>query len=392
MVKPLKKRRLPTRKTGTLIRTTIQKTACLGPRRLLRDLRQLIQQARFGVAHAVDSALVLLYWEVGHRIRTEILKSKRASYGDEIVSTLSRQLTAEFGNGYSRPNLFRMVRFSEAFPSREIVAALSRQLGWSHFVEIIPLRDDLQRDFYAEMCRVEQWSVRTLRAKLQSLLFERTALSKKPAELARQELLALRDEDCVTPDLIFRDPYILDFLGLKDQYAEKDLEAAILRDLERFILELGSGFAFVDRQKHIPIGGDDFYLDLLFYHRRMRRLVAVELKMGKFTAADKGQMELYLRWLEKHEQQPGEETPLGLILCADKNDEQIELLQLGKTGIRVASYLTDLPPRELLHKKLHESILAAEARLEESRPTARVLSAIRRTGRPRPKRRDVKAR
>ena len=385
MVKPLKQRRSSSRKTGALVRVTSQKVSRLGSTRLLRDLRQLIQQARVGVAHAVNSALVLMYWEIGHRIRTEILKSKRASYGDEIVSTLSRQLTAEFGSGYSRPNLFRMVRFAETFSVREIVSTLSRQLGWSHFVEIIPLKDDLQRDFYAEMCRVEQWTVRALRAKLQGMLFERTALSKKPAKLARQELLALRDEDRVTPDLIFRDPYLLDFLGLKDQYAEKDLEAAILRDLERFILELGGGFAFVDRQKHIPIGGDDFYLDLLFYHRRMKRLVAVELKLGKFSAADKGQMELYLRWLEKHEQQPGEETPLGLILCADKNDEQIELLQLGKTGIRVSSYLTDLPPRELLHKKLHESILAAESRLKESNTTTRVVSAIRRSSASRPR-------
>ena len=376
----------------TLIRARTKAVPRLGPRRLLREVRQLIEQSRAGVAHAVNSALVLLYWEVGHRIRTEILKSNRATYGDEILSTLSKELTQEFGRGFSWPNLSRMARLSEAFPQREIVSTLSRQLGWSHFVEILPLKDDLQRDFYAEMCRIEQWTVRTLRAKLQGMLFERTALSKKPAELARKELLALRDEDRVTPDLIFRDPYFLDFLGLKDQYAEKDLEAAILRDLERFILELGGGFAFVDRQKRIPIGGDDFYLDLLFYHRRMKRLVAVELKLGKFSAADKGQMELYLRWLEKHEQQPGEETPLGLILCADKNDEQIELLQLGKTGIRVASYFTDLPPRELLHKKLHESILAAEARLEESNATARVVSAIRSSSQPRPRSRKQTAR
>ena len=217
MVKPLKKRRSPTRKTGALVRTANPQVSRLGPKRLLRDLRLLIQQARVGVAHAVNSALVLLYWEVGHRIRTEILNSKRATYGDEIFSTLSRKLVAEFGNGFSQANLFRMARFAEVFPQREIVAALSRQLGWSHFVEVIPLKDDLQRDFYAEMCRVEQWSVRTLRAKRQSLLFERTALSKKPAELARQELLALRDEDRVTPDLVFRDPYVLDFLRLHDE-------------------------------------------------------------------------------------------------------------------------------------------------------------------------------
>jgi predicted nuclease of restriction endonuclease-like (RecB) superfamily len=340
------------------------------PDRLLQDLRALIQQARETVAQAVNSALVLLYWEVGQRIRTDILNEQRAEYGEQIVPTLSAQLVVEFGDGFSARNLFRMIRFAEVFPDRQIVATLSRQLGWSHFVEIIPLRDDLQRDFYAEMCRIERWSVRTLRAKIQSMLFERTALSKKPAELARMELEALRAEDKLTPDLVFRDPYFLDFLGLSDTYSEKDLESAILRDLQQFILELGSGFAFIDRQKRIVIDGEDFYIDLLFYHRRLRRLLAIDLKIGKFTAADKGQMELYLRWLAKHEQQPGEETPLGLILCLDKSAEQIELLRLDQSGIRVASYLTDLPPRPLLQKKLHEAAQLARARLEAQSPAA----------------------
>ena len=209
--------------------------------------------------------------------------------------------------------------------------------------------------------------LRTLRSKIQSSLFERTALSKKPAQLISQELAALRNDGRVTPDLVFRDPYLLDFLGLVDTYAEKDLEAAILRELERFILELGSGFAFVDRQKRIVVGGEDFYLDLLFYHRRLRRLIAVDLKIGKFSAADKGQMELYLRWLEKHERESGEEPPLGLILCADKSDEQVELLQLDKSGIRVATYLTELPPRCMLHQKLHEAMTLARGRLESPR-------------------------
>src|SRR5580704_11651512 len=207
------------------------------------------------------------------------------------------------------------------------------------------------------MCRVERWSVRTLRAKIQSMLFERTALSRKPAKLAQQELAALREEDKLTPDLVFRDPYLLNFLGLADTYSEKDLETAILREVQQFILELGVGFAFIDRQKRIVIDGKDYYIDLLFYHRRLRRLIAIDLKIGAFEAADKGQIELYLRWLEKHEQQPGEETPLGLILCADKSEEQVELLQLGKSGIRIASYLTDLPPRPLLQKKLHDAVL-----------------------------------
>ena len=223
-----------------------------------------------------------------------------------------------------------MIRFSKSFQTTKLSRHCHAQLSWSHFVEILPLKDDLQRDFYAEICRIEGWSVRTLQKKIDSMLFERTALSRKPAELAKQELGALREEDKVTPDLVFRDPYLLDFLGLKDSYGEKDLEAVILREMEQFILELGVGFTFVARQKRITVGEDDFYLDLLFYHRKLRRLVAVELKLRKFKPADKGQMELYLRWLEKYEQVLGEETPLGLILCAGKSEEQIELLRWKK--------------------------------------------------------------
>jgi len=233
---------------------------------------------------------------VGQRIRKDILKEKRAEYGEQIVATLSQQLTEEFGEGFAEKNLRRMVQFAETFPDEPIVVTLSRQLGWSHFVAIIALRDDLKRDFYAEMCRIERWSVRTLRQKISGMLFERTGLSKKPVELAKQELIKLREEDKLTPDLVFRDPYFLDFLGLKDTYSEKDLETAILRELESFILELGAGFSFVARQKRMTVADEDYYLDLLFYHRKLRRLVAIDLKLGKFQAADKGQMELYLRW------------------------------------------------------------------------------------------------
>jgi predicted nuclease of restriction endonuclease-like (RecB) superfamily len=331
---------------------------------LLAELRGLIQSARIGVAQAVNSAQVLLYWQVGRRLFTETLGAKRAGYGERIVATVAEQLAAEFGRGFSDKNLRHMIRFAEAFPDPEIVSALSRQLGWTHLRSLMYLDDPLKRDFYAEMCRIERWSTRTLDAKIGGMLFERTALSKKPKLLVEQELAKLREDDTLTPDLVFRDPYFLDFLGLKDTYSEKDLEAAILREMEQFILELGVGFAFVARQKRIVIDGEDFYLDLLFYHRKLRRLVAVELKLGRFKAADKGQMELYLRWLEKHETEPGEETPIGLILCADKGDEQIELLQLDRSGIRVAAYLTDLPPRQLLQKKLHATFLAARARLD----------------------------
>jgi predicted nuclease of restriction endonuclease-like (RecB) superfamily len=336
----------------------------VGQEQLLSDLRKLIHEARTGVAQAVNSALVLLYWQVGDRIRIEILKSKRAAYGDEILSTLSKELVAEYGGGYSVPNLSRMTRLAEYFPDRHIVAALSRQLSWSHFVEIIPLRDDLKREFYAEMCRIERWSVRTLRRKIAGMLYERTALSRKPDQLIRQELAALREEDKLSPDLVFRDPYFLDFLGLKNTYSEKDLESAILQELETFILELGAGFTFVARQKRITVDSADYYLDLLFFHRKLRRLVVIELKMGAFQAADKGQMELYLRWLERYEMEPGEEPPLGLILCADKSDEHVELLQLERSGIRVAAYLTELPPKKLLERKLRQTALQARARFE----------------------------
>jgi predicted nuclease of restriction endonuclease-like (RecB) superfamily len=333
------------------------------PKALLKDLRDLIHEARQDVARQVNSALVLLYWRVGKRIRHDILKEKRAGYGKEIVPTLSRQLVREFGNGYSRPNLFRMIRFAEVFPDEQIVSTLSRQLGWSHFVEIIPLEDDLKRDFYAEMCRIERWSVRMLHKKIGGMLFERTALSKKPDELIRHELNKLRAEDKLTPDLVFRDPYFLEFLGLKDRYLEKDIEDAIMREMENFILELGVGFTFVARQKRIQIDNDDYYLDLLFYHRGLRRLVAIDLKLKDFQPADKGQMEFYLRWLAKYEQKPEEESPIGLILCAGKKRETIELMELEKGAIRVASYWTKVLPRKLLQKKLHEAIQHARLRL-----------------------------
>ena len=327
---------------------------------LVDELRDLIKGARSGVARAVNSALVQLYWQVGTRIRNEILENERADYGKQICVTLSHKFAKEFGSGFSRSNMTRMLMLAEYFPEKRIVVTLSQQLSWSHFVELIRQKDPLKRDFYAEMCRVENWSVRTLRSKISGMLFERTALSKKPVKLAEQELSTLRSEDQLTPDLVFRDPYFLDFLDLKDTYSEKDLESAILRELQSFILELGSGFAFVGRQHRIVIDGEDYYIDLLFYHRKLKRLVAIELKLGDFKAADKGQMELYLRWLEKHEMQEGEEAPLGLILCADKSNEKIELLRLDQSGIHVATYLTELPPIEVLRKKLHDSIRHAQ--------------------------------
>ena len=236
-----------------------------------------------------------------------------------------------------------MVRFAEVFPDPELWQPLAAQLSWTHFSLII--NDPLQRDFYSEMCRIERWNKRTLEKKINGMLYERTALSRKPAKLAALELKQLREEDKVTPDLVFRDPYILDFLGLKDTYAEKDLEAAILREMESFILELGVGFCFVARQQRMQIDDRDYYLDLLFYHRKLRRLIAIDLKLGKFEAADKGQMELYLGWLKRYACEPDEAAPLGMILCAGKSEEHIALLELQKSGIHVASYWTEALPK-----------------------------------------------
>lgn len=331
---------------------------------IVADVRSMIEQTREGIARTVNAGMTLLYWRIGKRIQTETLRNQRAEYGKEIVSTLSRQLTDEYGRGFSKRNLFHMIRFAEVFPEAQIVHSLSAQLGWTHFRDILPLPDALQRDFYAEMCRIERWSTRTLRQKIDSMLYERTAISKKPEEVAKAELAALRADDKLTPDLVFRDPYILDFLGLRDRFLEKDLEDAILRELENFLLELGDGFAFLARQKRIQIDSDDFYLDLLFYHRRLKRLIAIDLKLGDFKAEYKGQMELYLRWLAKHEQQAGEGSPLGIILCAGKKQEQIELLELGQSGIHVADYLTALPPRELLQLKLQQAIEISRARFD----------------------------
>lgn len=333
---------------------------------LLTDLRKLIEQARQSASAAVNAGLTLMYWHVGQRLRTEVLGGQRAGYGEEIVVSVSRQLTADYGRSFSAKSLRHMMRFAEVFPSLEIVSTLSRQLAWSHFMELIYLKDPLARDFYAEMCSVERWSVRTLRERVDSMLFERTALAKKPDELIRLELDALRAHGDLTPPLLLKDPYVLDFLGLEDRHLEKGLEDAILRELEHFLLELGAGFSFVARQRRIQLDSDDFYLDLLFYNRKLRRLVAIELKLGDFKAEYKGQMELYLRWLAKYDQEPGDLPPLGIILCTGKKKEQIELLELDKAGIHVAEYLTVLPPREVFEQKIRDAM--AQARLRIAHP------------------------
>ena len=322
---------------------------------LLSDLRTLVQTARQRIATVANSTYALLCWQVGRRLLTANLQEGRAAYGKQILATVSQELTAEFGAGFSYTALTRMARFAEWMTDEQILASLSQELSWSHFVELLPIKDPLARDFYAEMCRIERWDVRTLRLKIGGMLFQRTALSKKPESVISAEIGKLRDGR-MSPDTVFRDPYLLDLLGLKGAYSERDLESAILREIEGVLLELGAGFTFVARQKRMSVGKDDFYLDLLFFHRHLRRLIAVELKLESFQPAHVGQMELYLRWLDKHERAPGEESPIGLILCASADAEQVELLQLDAKSIRVSEYLTALPPLPLLRARLHQAI------------------------------------
>ncbi|MGE8230286.1 Putative nuclease YhcG [uncultured Comamonas sp.] len=338
------------------------------PTALLGDIRALIEAANQRAALAVNTELTLLFWRVGLRIHTEVLAGQRAGYGEEILPSLAAQLVRDYGRSFADKNLRRMVQFAVAYPDERIVVSLSRQLSWSHFLALIPLKDPLQRDYYAQMASAERWSVRTLRERIDSMLYERTALSQKPEETIAQELATLRDAQRMTPALVMRDPYILDFLGLRDSWQESDLETAIIREMEAFLLELGVGFSFVARQKRIQIDDEDFHLDLLFYNRKLRRLVAVELKIGEFKAAYKGQMELYLRWLDKHEREPEEASPLGIILCTGKKREQIELLELDKSGIHVAEYLTSLPPRAVLGEKLQQATERARLQIEQRQP------------------------
>ena len=331
---------------------------------LFAGIKTLIEQSKQQIAIVINSAMTMLYWQIGIKIKTNILQNKRAEYGQKIIKQLSANLTEQYGKGWSEKHLRHCLRIAETFPDIEIVSTLWRQLSWSHIRAIMYIEDKLRREFYVEMCKLERWSVRVLEERINSMLYERTAISKKPEKTIKNDLELLKDEQKLTPDLVFRDPYFLDFLGLRDKYSEKDLETAIIVELQNFMIEFGSDFAFMDRQKRISIDNEDYYLDLLFYHRRLKCLVAIELKLGKFQAAYKGQMELYLRWLDKNMRIDGENSPIGLILCAGKSDEHIELLQLENSNIKIADYLTQLPDKQLLEQKLRIAIETAKQRLD----------------------------
>ena len=328
---------------------------------LLGDLRKIIDSARSHVAATANYELTAMYWHIGDRINHDVLNNERAEYGKQIVAQVARQLQEEYGTkGFEERTIRRMMQFALQFPDFQIVSTLLSKLSWSHFVIVMPIKDELQREFYLTMAASERWGRNKLREKIDGMLYERTAIATKPEELIKQELADLRDNETLSPDLVFKSPYFLEFTGLKGMYSERSLEDSLVAHLEQFIMELGNGFTFVERQKRMIIDGEDFYLDLLFYHRKLHRLIAIDLKLGRFKAQYKGQMELYLRWLEQNEMQPGEESPLGLLLCTEGSEEQINLLQLDKSGIRVAQYLTELPSKEVLLRQLQKSLAAAK--------------------------------
>ena len=330
---------------------------------LFDSISELINQTRHRVATTINQELTLLYWNIGKTINDDILKNSRADYGKKIIPELSDKLTHLYGSGFNKRNLQNFIKLNTVFEDITILHTVCAKLSWSHIRNIIYIENDIKREFYIQMATHERWSVRTLQDRIDSMLFERTAISKKPEETIINDLKILESEKKISPDLIFRDPYFLDFLGLHDTYSEKDLESSIIFQLQFFISEMGSEFAFLARQKRIIIDNEDFYIDLLFYHRGLKCLVAIDLKIGKFKAAYKGQMELYLRWLEHNEQKEGENKPIGLILCSEKSPEQINYLMLDNDeNIKVAEYLTQLPEKKVLLEKLQKAIELGKVR------------------------------
>ena len=309
---------------------------------LFEEISALIEQSRRTIYAQASSATVLLFWRIGRRVNNEILQNKRADYGKQIVVTLSRQLEAVYGRSFEEKNLRRMLQFANQFSDEEIVVSLSRQLSWSHFLALIPLKTSEAKMFYANESFNGCLGVRDLRK-----LISRKAYERK--EIADSQI----STGSPIPTGTFKDPYLFDVLGIKDEYLESDVEEAILRELEKFILEFGKGFAFVERQKRMIVDGHDRTLDLLFYNRYLKRLVAVEVKYGRFDARDSGQLKLYLKWLNRYERQEGENEPIGLILCSEAGREEVELLEMDKDGILVAEYWTTLPPKAEFEQKIH---------------------------------------
>lgn len=330
-----------------------------GEIQLYSDVYHIVERSRQRLATTINAEICMMHWQIGKRIKDDVLYNQRAEYGKQIVKNLAEQLTQRFGKGWSDRKLLHCIRAAYTFTKDEIVYAVRTQLTWTHLRSLMFIDDQLKRKFYMEMTRLERWDTRTLDQKINSMLYERTALSRKPEEVIKQELEQIQSTNTLTPDVIFRSSYFLDAIGLVDVYSEKELEDAILVNLQIFIREMGSDFAFLDRQKRITIDATDYFIDLLFYHRGLKRLVAIDLKLGKFKPAHEGQMLLYLRYLNKNERKEGEESPIGLVLCSEGNTEHIEYLMLEESNVKVAQYFTQLPDKKLLSEKLQRAIAIA---------------------------------
>ncbi len=333
---------------------------------LYSKIEVLIKQKGRHIAKYLNVEISQLYWSIGNFIISEIDYQTYSQYGQQIIATLSQQLTKSFGKGYSYSALTRMIKVAQTF-NKAMFATLSQTLSWSHFIELAAIEDSTKRLFYQQMSNVEKWSVRTLRTRIDSMLFERSVIASKPEEEIIMSLQNDLQNENIHPDLVFKNTYILDFLGLTGYYSEKELENAVIAQLEKFILELGQGFAFLERQKRISIDSTDYYLDLLFFHRKLNCLIAIDLKLGKFKPEYKGQMELYLKYLQKYEQQSNENSPIGLLLCSEGNTEHIELLLIDDNSIKVAQYLTSLPNKEWFIEKLNKSIAIAQQNIDLSK-------------------------
>jgi predicted nuclease of restriction endonuclease-like (RecB) superfamily len=341
---------IPATKT---IKLAARESGVIDEAALFERVAAIIENRKNRAGALANREVTLMYWEVGRYVGSVLLDGERAVYGKRIVATLSQQLTERYGNSFERTKITRMIKFAKLFPEIEIVATLSQQLSWSHFQDILPLKTDEARMYYARDAAARKLGVRELRHQISRKAYERR-------EIANMELTEMSS----IPFNVFRDPYLLDILGLKENFLEADLEKAILTELEAFILEFGHGFTFAARQKRMIEDGDDFTLDLLFFHRLLKRFVAVELKLGKFKPQYKGQMEFYLRWLNKYERAEGENVPIGIILCTEASRDQIELMEMDKVGIAVAEYWTHLPPKAEFEAKIKTIMIETKERLE----------------------------
>jgi len=319
---------------------------------LFERVVEIIERRKSRAADYANREATMMFWEVGFFVNSVILDFKRAVYGKKILSELATKLTEKYGRNFSERNIYRMMQFVECFPNQEILSPLATKLSWSHFIELLPLKTEEARIYYAQDAVQRGYGAKELRRQISRKAYERR-------EIANAELSA----NSTVPFNVFKDPYLLDLFGLRENFLEADFEKAILTEIEAFILEFGHGFSFVERQKRMILDGEDIVLDLLFYHRVLKRLVAVELKLGSFKAEHFGQMALYLKWLDRYERQEGEKAPIGIILCATANREKVELLEMDRAGIAVAEYWTHLPPKVDFERKIREILSQAQERL-----------------------------